>query len=596
MDVVNRYLPVLFAEKSGTLISSDRLRNHEPHIIHDKNHDQFMKIKTPVLRKSLSVILLCCIALGSCRETKTAAADYTRPSRDERPNILWLVTEDISPYLACYGDSTARTPNIDRLAREGMRFTHCFDVSGVCAPSRSSLITGMYPSSIGTDNMRTTQVYNIPGLVPYSTVLPPQVKMFSQLMREGGYYCTNNDKQDYQFKGLRAGWDESSKTAHWRNGPKGKPFFAVFNFGVTHESQVWVKKNDPLLVDPAKVPLPPYYPESPVIRKDVARMYSNIEEMDKQVGVLLKELEEDGLLEKTIIVWYSDNGGPLPRGKREIYDSGIRIPLIIRFPHKQFAGTVNDDMVSFVDFGPTMLSLAGLPVPSYMQGRAFLGSEKSPEGRRYVFAARDRMDSEYDMVRAVRDKRYEYLRNFHPERPYMQDIEYRKQMDLMKELLRLDKEGKLNAVQQLWFRKTKPVEELYDTQTDPYEFHNLADDSAYSGKLNELRAVLDEWMKYTDDKGFIPENQMLASMWPGLKQPVTADPSVLENGMISLRCETPGSTVSWQWLDPGKDVDEHNWAIYQHPLQPKPGKTLAIIAERIGYAASKVIKYKFPTP
>ena len=319
--------------------------------------------------------LLCAgILFTACKGP--AGADSGAAS-EERLNILWLVTEDISPYLAAYGDSTAFTPNLNRLAKEGIVFTRCFDVSGVCAPSRSSLITGMYPSGIGTDNMRTGQVFTKTGLPAYSVVLPPEIKMFSQLMREGGYYCTNNDKQDYQFKGLTAGWDESSKTAHWRNRPAGKPFFSVFNFGVTHESQIWAKKKDTLLVDPAKVPLPPYYPESPVIRRDVARMYSNIMEMDKQVGKLLDQLKEDGLLDKTIIVFYSDNGGPLPRGKREIYESGIHVPLMIRFPNKKYAGTINDELVSFVDFASTMLSLAGLPVPAYMQGRPFLGAQKS---------------------------------------------------------------------------------------------------------------------------------------------------------------------------------------------------------------------------
>ena len=537
----------------------------------------------------LPVTILCTgILFTACKEPAVTTAGA---ASKERPNILWLVTEDISPYLAAYGDSTAFTPNLNRLAKEGIVFTRCFDVSGVCAPSRSSLITGMYPSGIGTDNMRTGQVFTKTGLPAYSVVLPPEIKMFSQLMREGGYYCTNNDKQDYQFKGLTAGWDESSKTAHWRNRPAGKPFFSVFNFGVTHESQIWAKKKDTLLVDPAKVPLPPYYPESPVIRRDVARMYSNIMEMDKQVGKLLDQLEEDGLLDKTIIVFYSDNGGPLPRGKREIYESGIHVPLMIRFPNKKYAGTINDELVSFVDFASTMLSLAGLPVPAYMQGRPFLGAQKSIAPRKYVFAARDRMDSEYDMVRAVRDKRYEYIRNFHPELPYIQEIEYRKQMDLMQELLRFEKEGKLNAVQQLWFRKSKPVEELYDTKSDPFELRNLAGDSSFGAKLNELRFALDQWMRYTEDKGFISEKDLLESMWPGMNQPVTARPLFIQNGTVSIRCSTPGSAISWQMLDTGQKINEHGWQLYQHPLTVPFGKRLMAISERIGYKTSDIEEF-----
>jgi arylsulfatase A-like enzyme len=320
-------------------------------------------------------------------------------------------------------------------------------------------------------------------------------------------------------------------------------------------------------------------------------MYSNIMEMDRQLGELMRQLEEDGLLDKTIIVFYSDNGGPLPRGKREVYESGIHVPLIIRFPHKKDAGTINNDLVSFVDFAPTMLSLAGLPIPAYMQGRAFLGSQKSVVPRKYVFAARDRMDSEYDMVRAVRDKRYEYIRNFHPELPYIQDIEYRKQMDLMQELLRFEKEGKLNAVQQLWFRKTKPAEELYDVKSDPFELHDLAGDSAYSEKRKELRAQLDRWMEYCGDKGFISEKELLESMWPGMKQPVTEKPLFLDDGAVSIRCSTPGSSISWQILDSGQTVNEQHWQLYQHPLIVPAGKVLLAFSERIGYKASRVEKF-----
>lgn len=503
-----------------------------------------------------------------------------------KPNILWLIAEDISPYIKAYGDSTAHTPNLDRLWREGIRYTRCFDVSGVCAPSRSALITGMYPTSVGTNNMRTGQVLGETGLPPYSVVLPPEVKMFSEWMRAGGYYCSNNDKQDYQFKAPRSGWDESSKTAHWRNRPKGKPFFAVFTLGVTHESQIWVKKDDPLLVDPAKVKLPPYYPESPAIRKDMARMYSNIVEMDKQVGELLQQLKEDGELENTIIIWNSDNGGPVPRGKREIYDTGIRIPLLIRFPNKQLAGTTNEELVSFVDFAPSMLSLAGLPIPAYMQGQAFLGNSRSSSPRKYIYAARDRMDSEYDLVRAVRDKRFKYIRNYQPEKPFIQEIAYRKQMDLMLDLLRLEKEGKLNAVQQLWFRKTKPVEELYDTEKDPYELNNLAIDKNYTSKLEELKAALNNWIDYTQDKGFIAEKKWVEMMWPGMVQPVTEKPVFLKDGAIAIRSATAGASISWQLVKKGDTANEKQWQLYTRPVAVPPGQQLMAVAERIGYKPS----------
>jgi len=536
----------------------------------------------------LVIILVGGLFFG-CAANNNAGKVSASNLRTEQPNILWLVTEDISPYLACYGDSTAKTPNLDRLAREGVRFTNVFSVSGVCAPSRSCLITGMYPTSIGTDNMRTLNKFPQINIPAYSVVLPPEVKMFSEIMRANGYYCTNNAKQDYQFKAPVTGWDESSKMAHWRNHPQNKPFFSVFNFEVTHESQIWERKNLPLTVDPEKVKLPPYYPESLVIRKDMARMYSNIEEMDKQVGELLKQLEEDGLLEKTIIIFYSDNGGPIPRGKREVYDTGLRVPFIIRYPNKQQAGQVVDQLVSFVDFAPSTLSLANIKIPAYMQGKAFLGSQKT-EPRQYVYAARDRMDSEYDMVRAVGDKRFKYLRNFQPEKPYIQNVAYRLDMALMQELLRLQKEGKLNEEQKLWFRKTKPEEEFYDTQTDPYELNNLAQNPKYAAKLAELKSELDKWMKFTQDKGFIPEQQWVEQIWPGMKQPVTAEPVLnLQQNQVTVSCATTGASIAWQILPKGEKPKANAWQVYTGPVSLMANQEVYALAERIGYKQSKIV-------
>jgi arylsulfatase A-like enzyme len=512
----------------------------------------------------------------------------------QRPNILWLVTEDISPYLSFYGDSTAKTPNLDRLAKEGVVYTNAFSTAGVCAPSRSAIITGMYATSIGTHNMRTSAGVPLKNITSYSAVVPLYVKMFTEYMRKSGYYCTNNAKQDYQFKAPLSGWDESSKKAHWRNRKPGQPFFAVFNFDVTHESQVWERKNEPLLVNPTDVKLPPYYPESPVIRKDMARMYSNIMVMDGQVGKLLNQLKEDGLLDKTIIFFYSDNGGPLPRGKREIYESGIHLPMVIRFPNKVNAGKRDSRLVSYVDLAPTVLSLAGVKIPEYIQGIAFEGSQKGTE-RKYVYAARDRMDTAYDIVRTVRDRKFQYLKNFQPEKPYMQDITYRLDMDLMKELLRFNKEHRLNAIQNLWFRKTKPVEELYDIEADPYNLNNLAQDKKYAGKLEELRNELSSWMNLTNDKGFIPEEELVKQMW-GYKDapPGTASPCYrVEVDMVSLECLTEGASISWQWIDEGASPKKNEWNVYNGPIQIQKGKELVAIAERIGYNSSEVVTKNF---
>lgn len=539
------------------------------------------------------IILSLLLILAIFYINKSYSQAYAK-NNNKKPDILWLVTEDISPYLASYGDSTASTPNLDRLAKEGIRFTHLYDVSGVCAPSRSALITGMYPTYLGTDNMRTQNAFPEIGIPKYSVVLPLEVKMFSELMRRGGYYCTNNAKEDYQFEGLKAGWDDNNNKAHYKNRPEGKPFFSVFNFNETHESQIWARKNKPMLVDPAKIKLRPYYPESPVIRKDVARMYSNIMEMDREVGKMLKELEDYGLLDNTIIVWYSDNGGPLPHAKREVTDEGLRVPMLIRFPHKQFAGTVNDELISFVDFAPTMLSLAGIKIPNYIQGRAFLGAQKKAAPK-YIYAARDRMDANYDMVRAVGDGRFKYYRNFQPEKPYIQNITYRLQMDLMNELIKMNEEGKLNDVQKLWFRKTKPLEELYDTKNDPYEFNNLAADTKYADKLSELKTALASWMKMTNDKGFIPEKEFIEKQWPGMKEPVTNDPMFdVHNKNVSISCTTEGNSISFQILPKGQTPVQNKWQIYTKPVTISNNQELYAMAERIGYKQSAVKKVSLP--
>ncbi len=287
-------------------------------------------MKNPNVSISL-VSLLFIIVCSACNAPTTSSSAFPY----ERPNILWLVAEDLSPYIPAFGDSTVHTPNLSRLAAEGIRFTNCFSVSGVCAPSRAALATGMYPNRIGATHMRNTgNIKYLPeGIVPYEANPPAEVKMHSEYLRRAGYYCTNNAKEDYQFKKTLTAWDESSPRAHWRNRKAGEPFFAIFNFGVTHESRIWVKAEDSLWVDAdLDVPVPPYLPDNEVGQRDMRRMYSNIMEMDQQVGEILSQLEADGLMENTIIFWYGDHGGPLPRQKRLLYDSGIEVPLIVRYP------------------------------------------------------------------------------------------------------------------------------------------------------------------------------------------------------------------------------------------------------------------------
>ena len=543
-------------------------------------------------------LLVLVLAISQCSNEETAKSEQASgPKLPQKPNILWLVAEDLSAIIPPFGDNTVATPNLTRLADEGIRYTQVYSSSGVCAPSRAAIATGMYQNRIGAQHMRTTNIadFGVEGIVPYEAVPPAYVKMHSQYFREAGYYASNNAKEDYQFRKTVTAWDDSSRSAHWRNRAEGQPFFSVFNFGITHESQVWAQAGNPLLVDEnLEVPIPPYLPDSEIGRKDVRQVYSNIVAMDQQVGEILNQLEEDGLLDSTIIFWYSDHGGPLPRQKRLLYDSGIHLPLIIRFPDQYRAGEIDDQLISFVDFKSTILSLAGIEPPTYVDGRAFLGEYAASTSRDYVHAAADRFDSEYDTIRAVRDKRFKYLRNFNPEKPYYLPLTYREQMPVMQELLRMRDAGQLNETQVQWFRTSKEEEELFDTENDPYELNNLAGDTSYAEKLAELRNELDSWMSYIDDKGLMPEVDLINSMWPNSVQPTTLSPiaSKAENdGAITLRSKTEGASIGYQILNDGEELGA-TWQIYQEPLAINEGQRLLVIAHRIGFTPSATISIR----
>jgi N-sulfoglucosamine sulfohydrolase len=506
-------------------------------------------------------------------------------------NILCIVCEDISPQLGSYGDPVALTPVLDRLARDGVRFTRMFSSSGVCAPSRAALITGMYATAIGANNMRTS-TKDLADHTPYEATPPPAVRPFTEYLRAAGYYTTNNAKTDYQFQAPLTAWDESGPEAHWKSRPEGMPFFSVFNLETTHESQVWDRANDPAVVAPERVLLPPYYPDTPAIRRDVARVYSNVAIMDRQVGELLAELDEAGLTDETTVIFYSDNGGPLPRGKREVLDSGLHVPFLMRFPGGAHAGTVVDDLVAFVDIPATILSLAGVPVPRHMQGRPFWGGQKAPS-RDFVFAARDRMDERTDAVRAVRDRRFKYIRNYRPDLPRYQDITFRREMAAMQDILRLRDEQKLDPVQSLWFQPTKPPEELYDTETDPHEVRDLAGDPANRPHLERLRTALEVWLRETGDRPGRPETELVESMWPGGVQPKTVAPAIAwRDGRVAIECPTPGSAIAYQ-VD-GQGFRPGHWLLYGGPFQARSGAAITATANRIGYAPSPEVRFVVP--
>ncbi len=413
-----------------------------------------------------------------------------------RPNILWIVSEDNSPFIGAYGDSFATTPNLDKLASQGILYENAFATSPVCAPARSTLITGMYSNSLGTENMRSE--YPIPGFV----------RFFPKYLREAGYYTSNNSKKDYNTVDQKEAWDESSKTATYRNRDEGQPFFSVFNLGVSHESSIH-KPMDSLFHDPDKVPIPPYHPRTAEMKHDWAQYYDKVQLMDEQVGNLLQELEDSGLADDTIVFYYSDHGGVLGRSKRYMYESGLRVPLIIRFPKKyahlapDHAGTKTDRIVSFVDFAPTVLSLSDIEIPEYMQGRAFLGKQQADPSQ-YAFANRGRMDERRDLIRSVRDKKYRYIRNYMPHKIYAQHLEYLWRAPSMRSWEAEFKKGNLNKVQSRFFG-TKPAEELYDVTTDPHNIDNLAGQKEYRDVLTRMRKANEAWLLEIKDVGFVPE-------------------------------------------------------------------------------------------
>ncbi|WP_020423796.1 sulfatase [Cupriavidus sp. WS] len=552
-----------------------------------------------------------------------------QPQPQARPNILWITVEDITTLIGAYGDRAASTPNIDQLAREGVLYTHAYQTAGVCAPARAAMITGTYPTSVGAHHMRTGSA-ELPGggarprpegiPASYSVVLPPQVKAFPEHLRKAGYYTTNNQKEDYQFEAPVTVWDESGPAASYRNRPAGKPFFAVYNFFLTHEAMVALRK-DALLAEPAAVAVPPVFPDTAAVRGDIARMYTNIALMDRQVGELVRMLKDDGVYDDTAIFFLADNGGSLPWMKREVLERGTRVPLIVRLPGGRRAGTRSDALVSGVDLAPTVLSLAGVPVPGYMQGQAFLGGPPAQAPRKYVFAARDRMDTEYDRVRMVRDARYRYLRNYMPDKPYYQNLRFRLMLPMMQDILRQRDAGTLSAAQAAWFGP-KPAEELYDAEQDPWEQRNLAGDPRYQDKLAELRQALDAWTMQYGDLGGVPERDMLARMWHGASEPpATATPEVIAvaDG-VRIACGTDGASIgywieraaapppaahivqSWDYERLAGELFGGNfarlgdkrpaapaWTVYGGEVIPlAPGEILHVNAMRIGYRAARV--------
>ncbi|MCB0044056.1 MAG: sulfatase [Caldilineaceae bacterium] len=547
----------------------------------------------------------------------------------QRPNILWISTHDINPHLGCYAGiypdaAYACTPNLDRMAGEGVRYDNALATTPVCGPSRSAIITGMYPTAIGTMHMRT------------KAVPPAEVRPIPEILRGAGYYCTNNAFTDYQFHTPATVFDDFGPQAHWRNRPDpDQPFFAMFHGMVTHESQIYTDDerfahNTRRLTaaqrhDPDAAPVPPVYPDTPVFRQAVARYNDLITAMDYWAGDILDQLAEDGLAHNTLVIFWSDHGRGFPREKRWPYECGLRVPLIARWPGKLAPGTHRTAPVCTMDLAATMPAVAGLPVPAYMQARPlFDAAGVHAPVRDYIFGHRDRMGETEDTVRTVRDARFRYLRNLHPDRPYMQHQEYADQVaSTWQELrtMRFQEAGALNLgllptlltpAQRHFLSTTKPPEELYDLTADPYETNNLAADPAYAGELLRLSEALDAWGAAYPDLGMLPEAELLQSRRPTGRFAWTEAPQVSSaNGLLTATCATPGGVIGWTDIPPGHEAssdqedplaaiknaagdpeeDGRAWRLYTGPFSsPVPGP-LWFRAHRIGFLASRETAY-----
>jgi uncharacterized sulfatase len=535
------------------------------------------------------------------------------------PNVVWISTHDINPDLGCYldiwpGADYALTPHLDRLAAAGARFDLAFASAPVCAPARSAILTGCHPAAIGTMHMRT------------KAVPPAEVKLLPEYFREAGYYCTNNYFTDFQVDVPPIVFDECSPTAHWRNRPdKDTPFFAMFHGMTTHESQIYLDDESFQRVTSNVAPrdrhdmsgavLPPYYPDTEVFRKAWARYADLITEMDHWVGGILDQLEEDGLAGNTIVVFWSDHGRGMPRAKRWATEAGLRVPVLMRWPGVISPGTVRTDLVHTMDLAPTMLEASGMDVPAHMHGKPLLWRDGRFNDRpnAYVYGARDRMDESEDTSRTVRDERYRYVRNFHPDRSPMPHIDYPDHTATWAELRRLRGEearqlacgeppSLLSELQRTLVAASKPEEELYDLLRDPHETCNLIQEPEHSEALARLRGTLQLWQDDMGDLGMIPERQLMESWRPNGEAPVTATPTVSRTAEgVAAACATAGASIGWTALPPepheprslldrvtgSPAEDGRRWNLYTGPLPGSEAGPLRFKAWRLGFAPSK---------
>lgn len=538
------------------------------------------------------------------------------PGLHAAPNILLLVAEDLSPRVGAYGDQVAKTPTLDALAKRSMRYTNAYTTAGVCAPSRAALLMGQHQISFGAMHMRTTTG----PLGEYLARPQAGFKAFPELLRQAGYFTYTDGKLDYQFSGVRAGsgpfsiWSAEGARAHWRQRPGGAPFFGLINFLQTHESGVMRLDVEPYsakhaasqkmrhaanliakpVTDDAKVELPPYYPDLPEVRADVARHYDNIHAMDKQVAVLLRQLADDGLADNTIVIWTSDHGDGLPRAKRELYDSGLRVPLLVMIPTALrdqvptvttwVSGATDSRLVSFVDIAPTILALAGVGVAeevrSHWHGQNFLLKQ-----RQAIYASRDRIDEVMDRQRAVRDENFKYIRSWHPNVAGGHRLDYRDNLDMVRAMRAAYEQNQLDAAQDRWFEAVGD-EQLYDLRVDPHELNNLANRADTDPELGahrvRLRSLLNDWLVRVGDTASEPEPALRDRLLERGAIPQTPQPSASWRQGHLVLSDTLGASIGYRY------ADADPWSLYQSPLEPA-GRPVQVKAVRYGWRESDAV-------
>lgn len=547
--------------------------------------------------------LMFLLGLGGCAAheagTRPVTGSALAETESERPNIILITVEDLGPRFGFMGDAVALTPHLDAFAAQGIVYSRTFTTAGVCAPARSALITGVHQTTLGTMHMRTSSYgRDMDEGQPYEAVPPAEVKAFPELLRAAGYYTVNDQKTDYQFGNPFSVWDQSRDRADWNAHADGQPFFAMINFEVTHEGRTWPPDTDPavhpaverraqlnagidaqkdfVLTDPAAVRVPPYWPDTPVVRANIARFYDNVRLMDRQVGELLNRLEAEGRFEDSVIIFTTDHGDGLPRHKRTIFDSGTHVPLIVRFPDGHGAGERREELVSFVDLAPTILALGGIDVPKWMQGRD-LFSQVAPQA---IFMAGDRFDEVPQRFRGVREGRWHFIRYF-SDKAVIPSLGYQNVNPIMREMRRLHSLGQLTPLQASYLNAPAPREYLFDTESDPNEVDNLATDPRFAEVKTRLAQQLDQWIERSGDLGSLPESELRERMWPGGEQPQTAAVTACRqlDGVVRLASPTQGASIGW-----GGAAGEDR--LYTGPLAvSQPFRARAI---RYGYAPSEI--------